>query len=230
MAPKYNRRKSTHYASSTKGNSKKPVCLIVGVLTIGLVIAVAYFAGGFGSNIFSPSNTPEASLPTTTPATSPNQTPATGVTKVLLHTSMGNITIQLFEDKPITTQNFLNLVAAGKYDGTVFHRIMQTFMIQGGIIKGEWETIQDEIGSSNHNYKYTIAMAKTDKPNSASSSFFINTANNSNVNFDSTYTAFGKVIDGEDVVNAIAKVPVTANGNEMSKPTQTVTLISATII
>jgi peptidylprolyl isomerase len=231
MAPKYKRKKSAHYASNAKGNSKKPVYLIVGVLVIVLVIAATYFVGGFGSNTSpSPSNTPTTSSPATSPVASPNQTPATGDTKVLLHTNMGDITIQLFEDKPITTQNFLNLVAAGKYDGTVFHRIMQTFMIQGGLISGDWVNIKDEIGSSNNNYKHTIAMANTGLPNSASSSFFINTVNNSNADFDSKYTVFGKVIDGNDVVDAIARVPVTSNGSEMSKPTQTVTLISASIL
>jgi peptidyl-prolyl cis-trans isomerase B (cyclophilin B) len=117
-------------------------------------------------------------------------------------------------------------------------------MIQGGVLnkKGElidekWATINDEIGSNNHNYQYTIAMAKTNDPNSATTSFFINAADNSEVvyqngnRFDDTYTAFGKVIEGQDVVDAISKVQVTTNSaGERSQPTQTVTLISAKII
>jgi peptidyl-prolyl cis-trans isomerase B (cyclophilin B) len=157
---------------------------------------------------------------------------------------MGDITVQLFDDKPVTTQNFLKLVALGKYDNTVFHRVLKDFMIQGGVMnkKGElidvnWPAINDEIGADNHNYQYTIAMAKTENANSATISFFINAVDNSEIvypngdRFDDTYTAFGKVIKGQDVVDAISKVPVTTNNQgETSQPKQTVTLISAKII
>jgi cyclophilin family peptidyl-prolyl cis-trans isomerase len=251
MAPKYNRKKTVEHKSKTnKSNSKKQWYIVIGVLAIALIIAGVYFAGGFGSNTTTTSDTgtytdnnPQASPSSTgttdvTPITTPNlQTPATDNTKVLLQTSMGDITIQLFDNKPITTQNFLNLVALGKYDGTAFHRIMKDFMIQGGSIDENLATIKDEIGSYNHNDKYTIAMAKTNAPNSATSGFFINTVDNSGIvysdgtRFDDTYTAFGKVIEGQNIVDAIAKVPVTTNSyGEKSQPTQTVTLISATII
>ncbi|MCL1978274.1 MAG: peptidylprolyl isomerase [Candidatus Bathyarchaeota archaeon] len=227
MAPKYNRKKPVQHKSNSKKSStkKKQLYIVVGILAIVLIIVGAYVAVGFNSN-----NDNSTATPTPTPTT-------TNGTKVLLQTSMGNITIQLFDDKPITTQNFLDLVASGKYDGTVFHRIMKDFMIQGGAINGDLATIKDEIGSYNHNYQYTIAMAKTNDPNSATSGFFINTVDNSKITysdgtkFDDTYTAFGIVVEGKDVVNAIAKVPVTANiSGEVSQPTQTVTLISATII
>lgn len=240
MAPKYNRKKPVqHQPSSSRGGSKKTLYIIIGVLAIVIIIAAAYFAGGFGLNNANPAatSTPSATA-TATPTTAPSQTPATSNTRVLLQTSMGNITLELFANKPVTTQNFLNLVAQGKYDGTVFHRIMKTFMIQGGEISGSWPTINDEIGSYNHNYKYTIAMAKTSSPNSATSGFFINTVDNSGIvysdgtRFDDTYTAFGQVVEGQSVVDAIANVPVTANpySGELSVPTQTVTIISATII
>ena len=234
MAPKYNNRKKSSQTKS-KGNSKQ-VYIIVGILAIVVIIAGAYyFIGGFGTN-----NTTE----TVTPTATPNPTPATKNTKVLLQTNMGDITIQLFDDKPVTTQNFLKLVALGKYDDTIFHRIMKGFMIQGGALnkKGElldrnWPTINDEIGSNNHNDQYTIAMAKTEKPNSATTSFFINTADNSAIvypdgtKFDDTYTVFGIVIEGKDVIDAIANVPVTTSSSgEKSQPTQTVILISAKII
>jgi len=246
MAPKYNRKKSTQHKHSTgKGRSKKPLYLVISTLAIASIIIIAYFAGAFNTNNLSTTsdtaNTPKNSDPqtssTATTSTTPNQTPATSNTKVLLHTNMGNITIQLFDDKPITTKNFLNLVAAGKYDGTVFHRIMKDFMIQGGAINENLTQIADEIGSYNHNYQYTIAMAKTSAPNSATSGFFINTVNNSGITypdgttFDGTYTAFGQVIEGKDIVDKIANVPVTTNiQGERSQPTQTVTLISVTII
>ena len=228
MAPKYNHKKSVQHKHGTnKSGSKKQLYIAIGILAIVSIIVIAYFAGAFTSS--SDSKTPS---PTTS-----SQTPATSNTKVLLQTSMGNIIIELFDDKPITTQNFLNLVAAEKYDGTVFHRIMKDFMIQGGAINEKLPTIKDEIGSYNHNYQYTIAMAKTTDPNSATSGFFINTVDNSGIvysdgtTFDGTYTAFGRVVEGRDVVDAIAKVPVTVNSQgERSQPTQTVTLISATII
>ncbi|MDR0460957.1 MAG: peptidylprolyl isomerase [Nitrososphaerota archaeon] len=231
MAPKYNRKKQAQSKADSKGNSKL-IYIIIGVLAIVVIIAGVYFIGGFGS-----------SKEPVTPTPTPNPTPATENTKVLLETSMGEITIQLFDDKPVTTQNFLKLVALGKYDNTVFHRVLKDFMIQGGVLnkKGElidasWPTINDEIGSNNHNYKYTIAMAKTNETNSATTSFFINTVDNSEMvydngnRFDDIYTAFGKVIKGQDVVDAISKVPVTTNNGEKSQPTQTVTLISAKII
>ncbi len=242
MAPKYNRKKSPQYKpKSNSGSSKKTLFIVVGVLAVVLIIVGAFFAGAFGNNIsfFQTSATPTATTSPTPTATQapPTQTPATNNTRVVLQTNMGNITLELFDNKPITTTNFLNLVAQGKYDGTVFHRIMKTFMIQGGTINENLPTIQDEIGSYNHNYKYTIAMAKTSAPNSATSGFFINTADNSGIvysdgtRFDDTYTAFGQVVEGQTTVDAIANVPVTTNAyGENSQPTMTVTIISATII
>lgn len=231
MAPKYNRKKSAHDTSNSKGGSKTSLYLIIGVIAIVAIIAVAYFAGAFNSN--DTADTPPASSPTV----APSQTPASSDTKVLLQTSLGDITIELFDYKPVTTQNFLNLVAAGKYDGTVFHRIMKDFMIQGGVVNEKLTPINDEIGSNNQNSKYTIAMANAG-PNTATSSFFINTADNSKIvyqdgtKFDDSYTVFGKVVEGQDVVDAIEKIPVTINSStgERSQPTQTVTIISATII
>ena len=161
-------------------------------------------------------------------------------TKVLLHTTAGDITIDLRTDKPITSTNFINLVKEGKYDDTTFYRTMTGFMIQGGKASSNVPTIKDEIGSNNRNTNYTIAMANTGQPNSANSEFFINTADNGNLiidsagtRFDSVYTQFGTVIAGQDVVDAIANAPVTANPNrpsEMSVPVNPVTIISATIV
>jgi len=148
--------------------------------------------------------------------------------KVLLATSMGNITIQLRDDMPITTGNFKNLVQQGKYDGTTFHRVIADFMIQGGQINSSWPTIQDEFGSDNHNANGTVAMAKTSEANSATSQFFINVANNTNLyeSFDSTYSVFGDVIDGMDVAMAISKVATDDNDS----PLQTITIIKAEFV
>ncbi len=156
-------------------------------------------------------------------------------TKVLLETSVGNITIDLRTDKPITSTNFINLVQAGRYDGTTFHRTVAGFMIQGGQVNGSVATIRDEIGKNNRNIPYTIAMAKTNQPNSATSEFFINVSDNGQKDstFDSTYTVFGNVISGQDVVDAIANAPATANPNmpqENSLPVNPVTILHATII
>jgi peptidylprolyl isomerase len=164
--------------------------------------------------------------------------------KVQFQTSMGNMTIQLRDDKPITSSNFKNLVEQGKYDGTIFHRVIEGFMIQGGDPTGTGQgdpsigTIPDEIGSNNSNVKGTIAMANTGQPNSASSQFFINVVDNgdkeidaAHTKFDSAYTVFGTVIQGMDVVDAISKVAVGPNQvNETSKPLTDVTLIKAEIL
>ena len=155
-------------------------------------------------------------------------------TKVLLQTSMGNITIELRNDMPITAGNFKNLVQNGTYDGTIFHRVIADFMIQGGDPTGTGygdpaiPNIPDEFTGNNHNVNGTIAMANTGQPNSGSSQFFINVVDNNNryASFDTSYPVFGKVISGMDVVDKIAAVPTNAN----DKPLQNVTIISATIM
>lgn len=157
-------------------------------------------------------------------------------TKVLLQTTAGNITIDLRTDKPITSNNFINLVKEGKYDGTTFHRTIPGFMIQGGKVSQAVPAINDEIGTNNRNTNYTIAMAKTNQPNSATSEFFINVEDSGlkyAPSFDQTYTVFGTVIAGKEVVDVIAKAPATANPNnpsEISVPVDPVTIIHATII
>jgi len=228
MAPKYNRKKPTNYKPKPKsGNSKTPLLIIVGVVAVVLIIAGVYFAGGFGTNDNNPTATP-------TPTAVPSPTAATNETRVLLQTSMGDITLQLREDKPITTANFLKLIVQGKYNNTIFHRVMEGFMIQGGDPTGTGygdssiPSIPDEIGTNNHNYNGTIAMANTGQPNSASSQFFINVMDNNTryESFDTDYTVFGNVVSGMDVVMAISQVATDSN----DKPVETVTLIGASII
>jgi peptidyl-prolyl cis-trans isomerase A (cyclophilin A) len=203
MAPKKNRKVTAH-------KSQNRVWLAIAVIAI-LVISLGVY--------FSLADQAPTSIPPT---------------KILLQTTAGDITIDLRTDKPITSENFINLVKEGKYDGTTFYRTMTGFMIQGGQVSGNIPTIKDEIGSNNRNLPYTIAMAKTSQPNSATSEFFINVADNGQyANFDSTYTVFGNVIVGMDVVDAIANAPVTENPNmpsEMSNPVNPVTIITATII
>ncbi len=155
---------------------------------------------------------------------------------VVLQTSMGNITIRLRDDKPNTAGNFKKLVLQGTYDGTIFHRVIADFMIQGGDPTGTGAgdqtiaSIPDEIGSNNTNVKGAIAMANTGQPNSASSQFFINVVDNSGTNryegFDSSYTVFSYVIQGMDVAEAISKVQTDTS----DKPLQDVTLIRAILL
>jgi peptidylprolyl isomerase len=149
-------------------------------------------------------------------------------TKVLLKTSMGNITLQLYDDMPITTGNFMSLVEKGFYDGVIFHRVIDGFMVQGGDpegtgMGGPGYTITDEFTDHNLNDRGTVAMANAG-PNTGGSQFFINLVDN---NFlDSKHPAFGKVIEGMDVVDAIAKVQTDAN----DRPLTEVKIIQAKII
>jgi peptidylprolyl isomerase len=150
-------------------------------------------------------------------------------TKVLLRTSMGDITIALRNDMPITSGNFKNLVQHGIYNGTIFHRVIPGFMIQGGDPTGTGygdssiPEIKDEFTRTNRNDRGTISMANAG-PNTGSSQFFINQMNN---NFlDTKHPAFGKVISGMDVVDKIAKVQTGSN----DKPRTNVTIISASIV
>lgn len=138
---------------------------------------------------------------------------------VMLETNYGDIYVQLDARKaPITTANFIQYVKSGHYDGTIFHRVIKDFMIQGGGMNSDMEEkrtfapIKNEANNGLKNRKYTIAMARTPDPNSASSQFFINTKDNSFLDFKMPtpegwgYAVFGKVIKGQDVVDKIEKV------------------------
>ena len=148
--------------------------------------------------------------------------------KVLLKTSMGDIILQLYEDMPITAGNFQKLVEKGFYDGTVFHRIISGFMIQGGDptgtgCGGPGYAIKDEFTRKNKNDRGTISMANA-RPNTGGSQFFINLVNN---NFlDSKHPVFGKVVEGLDVVDALGKVKTGAN----DKPVKEVKIESAKVM
>jgi len=160
--------------------------------------------------------------------------------QVELHTTAGVITLELDEAKaPVTVENFLSYVADGHYDGTVFHRVIKGFMIQGGgfeagmkqkATKGE---IKNEANNGLKNDKYTIAMARTSAPHSASAQFFINGADNDFLNFKSEtpngwgYAVFGKVIAGADVVSQIEKVRTGNKGGHGDVPLEDVVITKA---
>jgi cyclophilin family peptidyl-prolyl cis-trans isomerase len=142
-----------------------------------------------------------------------------GPVKVKLTTSMGAIVLELDKQKaPISTDNFVKYVDSGHYNGTVFHRVIDTFMIQGGgftrdyVQKPTRAPIKNESTNGLANDAYTIAMARTNVRDSATSQFFINSGNNTMLNYagegNPGYAVFGKVVEGRDVVDKIRKVAV----------------------
>jgi len=150
------------------------------------------------------------------------------MTTVRLETSMGDVRIELSDaDYPGTAGNFRTLVGKGFYDGTVFHRVIAGFMVQGGDPEGTGYggpgyTIKDELPPSNRNARGTIAMANAG-PNTGGSQFFINVMDNRGL--DRKHPAFGKVVAGMDVVDAISKTPTDAD----DRPRTPVTIRRATV-
>ncbi|MBE0406318.1 peptidylprolyl isomerase [Psychrobacter sp. AOP22-C1-22] len=162
---------------------------------------------------------------------------------VELDTSMGAIVIELNEEKaPKTVENFLNYVKSGHYDGTIFHRIIDGFMIQGGGMDAEMnekatnKPIENEADNGLKNDKGTLAMARTQDPHSATSQFFVNVKDNDFLNHSGKnmqgwgYTVFGKVTSGMDVIEKMRGVPTGRFGMHADVPTEPVTINSATII
>ncbi len=161
--------------------------------------------------------------------------------KVKLTTSMGEIVVQLDPAKaPKTVENFLNYVKDKHYDGTIFHRVMNGFMIQGGGFTADMQQkatkppIPLEANNGLKNDPYTIAMARTGNPNSATSQFFINVKNNDSLNAPSPdgygYAVFGKVVSGNDVVDKIKAVATGNKGGHQNVPTTPVVIESATLV
>ena len=154
---------------------------------------------------------------------------------VLLETTEGNIEIEMVNNMPITTDNFIKLVEEGFYDGVIFHRIIENFMIQGGDpegtgMGGPGYSIKDEFVSGSSNLRGTISMANSG-PNSGGSQFFINLVNNTFLDWDkppeqSKHPAFGKVIKGMDVVDKIGSTTVDDN----DRPIKEIKIIKAKLI
>ena len=162
---------------------------------------------------------------------------------VRMETSMGDIVIRLDAAKaPKTVANFLDYVKAGFYNGTVFHRVIAGFMIQGGGFTADMQQkptnkpIQNEADNGLRNAKYTIAMARTSDPNSATAQFFINTKDNAFLNFRSKdtqgwgYAVFGKVIRGQEVVDKIEKVSTGRRGMFDDVPREPVIIKKVSVI
>ncbi len=152
---------------------------------------------------------------------------------VLITTNMGNITVELDAEKaPKTVANFLDYVGKGHYNNTIFHRVIGNFMIQGGGFepgmkqKPAEQTVENEGKNGLKNDNYTLAMARTSDPHSASAQFFINVTNNSFLDYPGQdgwgYAVFGKVTDGKEVVDAIKKVKTTRSGMFADVPVEPV--------
>jgi peptidyl-prolyl cis-trans isomerase B (cyclophilin B) len=164
-------------------------------------------------------------------------------TQVELHTTAGVIRLEIDGDKaPLSAENFLSYVKSGHYDGTVFHRVIKGFMVQGGGMepglsqKPTQAAIQNEANNGLKNNKYTVAMARTNAPHSATAQFFINTADNDFLNFRSEspqgwgYAVFGKVVDGTDVVDKIEGVRTGNRGFHADVPVDDVVITRAVVV
>jgi peptidyl-prolyl cis-trans isomerase B (cyclophilin B) len=163
--------------------------------------------------------------------------------QVKLETSLGDIVIQLNATKaPNTVKNFLAYVDSGFYNGTIFHRVIQTFMIQGGGFTDDMQekatrpTIQNEAANGLSNLRGTVAMARRPDPHSASSQFFINTVDNPGLDHKNTtdagfgYCVFGRVVKGLETVDAIAKTPTTMRNGMGDVPSTPVIIKKATVV
>lgn len=162
--------------------------------------------------------------------------------RVSLETNKGTIVLELYADKaPKTVDNFVQYVKSGQYDGTIFHRVIKDFMIQGGgfdtkgVQKATREPIQNEADNRVRNERGTVAMARTGDPHSATAQFFINLKDNGFLNHTGKnpqgwgYTVFGKVVEGMDVVDAIAAVQVSRGSLSEAVPAQQIVITKATV-
>lgn len=158
------------------------------------------------------------------------------MTKVVLHTNIGDITLKMHEDMPITTGNFVKLSKDGFYNGVIFHRVIDSFMIQGGDpdgtgMGGPGYTIEDEFGKGHSNVRGMVSMANTGSPNSGGSQFFINLADNKYLDKEERSTpyahpVFGQVIKGMNIVDKISCVGV----NMDDKPLEDIVIETVEVI
>ncbi|QTD96526.1 peptidylprolyl isomerase [Streptomyces cyanogenus] len=162
---------------------------------------------------------------------------------VELNTNFGRIVVELNDaEAPKTVENFLSYVRSGHYDGTIFHRVINGFMIQGGGFtpdmtqKPTQAPIQNEADNGLKNNNYTLAMARTNDPHSATAQFFINVSDNAFLNYSAKtptgwgYAVFGKVTEGQDVVDSIKGVKTGSRGGHQDVPTEPVVIESAKVL
>lgn len=197
------------------------------VLSLGCALAMA-------PGLASAESTPTNSTQGTTMSTLPH---------VKLHTNKGDMLIELDAEKaPKTVENFLGYVKDGFYDGTVFHRVINNFMIQGGGFESDMKQkqtnapVENEANNGLKNDRYTLAMARTADPHSATAQFFINVADNDFLNFTAPtpngwgYAVFGRVIEGTEVVDEIKAVKTGNKGFHQDVPVDDVIIESATVV
>ena len=198
-------------------------------------LGVALFASALlaaGSSAAAANSTPNEGSPSMTTET-----------RVKLQTNHGDIIIELNAEKaPKTTANFLDYVRDGFYDGTVFHRVINNFMIQGGGFepgmkqKKTGEPVENEANNGLKNDNYTVAMARTSDPHSATAQFFINVADNDFLNHTAPttngwgYTVFGKVVEGTDAVDKIKAVKTGSRGFHQDVPAEDVIIEKASVV
>ncbi|WP_322043310.1 peptidylprolyl isomerase [Paraburkholderia sp. J67] len=183
-----------------------------------------------------------AALIANAPAFAQSAAPAAAAhPQVLFKTSEGDIRVELYPEKaPKTVDNFLQYVKAGQYNGTIFHRVIRGFMIQGGgytasfVEKPTRAPIPLESKNGLKNQTGTLAMARTSDPNSATAQFFINTVDNANLDYPNPdgngYAVFGKVTQGMDVVKKIEAAPTTSRGPMSDVPQKEIVIQSATLV
>ena len=165
------------------------------------------------------------------------------MTRVLMKTLLGDMTLELDADKaPATVANFVEYAQSGHYDGTIFHRVINNFMVQGGGFdtdmrqKGTSAPIQNEANNGLKNDRGTIAMARTMDPHSATAQFFINVSDNDFLNFSGEnmqgwgYAVFGRVVEGEDVLDKIRVVPTGSQAGHQDVPTDPIVIESVTVL
>ena len=217
---------ATAPSSAVHPTSRRFVLTRAAALFAGLAFAGAAFAAD-----------PPAETPATTAAA-----PAPAVTgpHVSIKTSMGEIVLELDQEKaPKTVANFIAYVKSGFYKGTIFHRVIDGFMIQAGGMDAKMggkvtlKPVKNESNNGLHNEAYTVAMARENHPDSATSQFFINVVNNTGLDYPnmggSGYTVFGKVIEGQDVVDKIKAVVVDDMRGQQNVPVVPIVIKSATV-
>lgn len=224
-------------SASPDSRLKKPDALLKRRAAIGLIVSCAVLGWSVAQAQSAVSQPTAGSRPATTGAHSVNP-------QVELHIAgYGVITLELDAAKaPKTVENFLAYVRAGHYDGTIFHRVIDGFMIQGGGFepgmkqKPTRAPIENEAANGLKNERYTIAMARTQAPHSATAQFFINVADNDFLNHTSPtpqgwgYAVFGKVISGTEVVDAIRKVATGQRGFHDDVPVEDVVITKAIVV
>jgi peptidylprolyl isomerase len=234
---------SRRFKRSSKSKNKNAL-LLISVVAIVAVVLSLFFALGQGPFSNPSTDSSPTPSPTATPLIAPNGEYSANGTRVLFVTSMGDVIIQLRDDKPITTSNFVDLVNQGYYTNTLFHRVLANFIIVGGDPTGtgygdsSMPKIPDEIGNDNRNERGTIAMVNDGEANSSSTQFFFNLVDNgattvqNGLAFDAAYSVFGKVIQGMQILDAMAGVSVTADPytGEPSRPIVSVVLFDAVVL